>query len=54
MLDSPVNEMPTPNVMKHHIPTLKGHQLKKIISRLPPKFHCPHLLHTMKDLYLQS
>ncbi len=28
MLDTPVNEMPPPNVMKHHIPTSKGHRLK--------------------------
>ncbi len=54
MLDTPVNEMPPPNVMKHHIPTSKGHQLKKNISRLPPKSHSPHLLHTMEDLYLPS
>lgn len=35
MLDSPVNEMPTPNVMEHHIPTSKGHQLKKLYLGWP-------------------
>lgn len=35
MLESPVNEMPPPNVMKHHIPTSKGHQLKKIYLGCP-------------------
>lgn len=39
MLDSPVNEMPPSNVMKHHIPTSKGHQMKKLYLGCPQKSH---------------